>query len=127
MQWKYYTFYGDWVLLFQVEVFQFSKFHEDVSKLDKSNLREAWTWHAFASLFLLRVIEQTIYKFSKRNRKIWKSIKFEKGLLEQFPHISTTYFAVLFLSENFKKENGNFRKYHACFFLLPLVSRFISL
>ena len=49
-------------------------------------------------------------------QKISKSIEFGKGLLEQFPHISTTNFAVLFLSENFKKENGNFRKYHACFF-----------
>ena len=46
MQWKYYTFYGDWVLFFQVEAFQFSKFHEDVAKLDKSNLRETWTWHS---------------------------------------------------------------------------------
>ena len=46
MQWKYYTFYGDWVLFFQVEAFQFSKFHEDASKLDKSNLRETWTRHS---------------------------------------------------------------------------------
>ena len=52
----------------------------------------------------------------KRNRNIWKSIKFEKGLLEQFPRISTTNFVVLFSSENFKRENGNFRKYHAYFF-----------
>ena len=33
-------FYGDRVLFYQVEAFQFSKFHEDVAKLDKSNLRE---------------------------------------------------------------------------------------
>ena len=45
-------------------------------------------------------------------------MKFEKGLLEQFPHISTTNFAVLFSSENFKRENGNFKRYHGFFFLL---------
>ena len=48
--------------------------------------------------------------------KVSKSIEFEKGLLEQFPHISMTNFAVLFLSENFKRENSNFRKYNAYFF-----------
>ena len=28
-------FHGGWVLFFQVEAFQFFKFHEDVVKLDK--------------------------------------------------------------------------------------------
>ena len=34
--------YVSWRLsfVFQVEAFQFPKFHEDVAKLDKSNLRE---------------------------------------------------------------------------------------
>ena len=29
-------------------------------------------------------------------------------LLEQFPHISTTNFAILFSSENFKRKNSSF-------------------
>ena len=32
--------------VFQVEAFQFSRFHEDMVKLDKSNLRETWKWHS---------------------------------------------------------------------------------
>ena len=37
-----------------------------------------------------------------------KTMKFEKGLLEQFPLILKINFVVLFSSENFKRENGNF-------------------
>ena len=72
-------FYGNWVLFFLVEAFQFSKFHEEVVKLNKSNFKRNLTdIHSqkfvkllgkmaenFASLFLLRVITQTVYKFSK--------------------------------------------------------------
>ena len=36
-------FYGDCVLFFQVEAFQFSKFHEDVVKLDKGNFKRDLT------------------------------------------------------------------------------------
>ena len=70
------NFHGDWVLFFQVEAFQFSKFHEDMVKLDKDNLKRdfqgqkfvKWIGRVaenFASLFLLQVIKQTVYKFSK--------------------------------------------------------------
>ena len=52
----------------------------------------------------------------KRNRKNLKIIKFEKGLLKQFPLIPMTNFAVLFPPENFKRKNSNFKKYHAFFF-----------
>ena len=45
-----------------------------------------------------------------------KSIKFKKGLLEQFSLISVTNFAVLFSPENFKRKNRNFKKYHTYFF-----------
>ena len=30
------------------------------------------------------------------------------NVLEQFPHTSATNFAILFSSEKFKRENGNF-------------------
>ena len=60
-------------------------------------------------------------------QKISKSIEFGKGLLERFPHISTTNFAVLFLSENFKRENSNFRKYNAYFFFYFLWYHDLSL
>ena len=44
----------------------------------------------------------------KLNRKIWESIKFGKGLSEILPHISTANSVVLFSSDNFKRDGGNF-------------------
>ena len=36
-------FYGDRVFVFQVEAFQFSKFHEKIAKLDKGNFKRGLT------------------------------------------------------------------------------------
>ena len=35
--------YGDRVFVFQVEAFQFSKFHKNVTKLDKDNFKRGLT------------------------------------------------------------------------------------
>ena len=49
----------------------------------------------------------------KRNRKIWKVSSSGKvdwhNLLEQFPHISTANFAILFSLENLKEKTAIFR------------------
>ena len=49
----------------------------------------------------------------KWNRKTWKVLSSGKvnwhNLVEQFPHISTTNFAILFSSENLKEKTTIFR------------------
>ena len=146
MQWKYYMFYGNWVLFFQVEAFQFSKFHEDVAKLDKSNLRKTWAWHSRSKI--CKITGKCGLKFCKlifitgnwanclqivenisETEKCEKVLKLRKVCWKNFLSSEPPIFAVLFSSENFKRENGNLRKYHAYFwfFLLPLISRFISI
>ena len=56
------------IFLFQVEAFEFPKFHENMAWFDKDN-----DWH---------------------------------NLLEQYPHISMTNFAILFFARKFKRENN---------------------
>ena len=82
------------------------------------------TWQNVLKATKESKLDQTFYNFSKNISETEKFEKVLERLSEKFPHISTTNFDVLFSSENFKRENGNFRKYLAYFFLLPLISRF---
>ena len=64
--------------VFQLEAFQFSKFHENVAKLDKGNFKRGLTvtfkvknsqnyWKKWLKILwlILWVIKETVYKFSK--------------------------------------------------------------
>ena len=80
------------VFVFQVEAFQFSKFHENMGKPDEGKFKKV----------------STIRKITRKNfifcvGKIWKSIKFGEKSID-----TTTNFAILFSSKHFKRENGNF-------------------
>ena len=98
MQWKYYTFYGYWVF-FQVEAFQFSKFHEDMSKLDKSNLRETWAWHSrFQKVLNSRKVCWNNFLTSQWLILLYyfyqKILKEKTAILENIMHIFFTFFGI---------------------------------
>ena len=110
-------------------LFSFLNFIKTWPSLTKTILREAWPWHSRSKIrkitgkSILKFCRLTnFYKFvklftnflkHKRNRKTWKVLSLWKvdwhNLLEQFPHISTTNFAMLFSSENLKEKTTIFK------------------
>ena len=94
----YYTFYGYWVF-FQVEAFQFSKFHEDMSKLDKSNLKETWAWHSrFQKVLNSRKVCWNNFLTSQWLILLYyfyqKILKEKTAILENIVHIFFTFFGI---------------------------------
>ena len=113
--------------VFLVEAFQFSKFHENVDRIDRGNFkREVLTWHSWSKIH--KITQKSDLKFCKLLffvdnyadclqifQNISEIVKFEKALnsgkldwqnlLEKFLHISKFNFAIVFSSKIFKSCN----------------------
>ena len=115
------------ILLSSWRLFSFLNFMKMWPNLTKTILREASRWHlrskirkltGKSGLKVCKLILWVIKLFKKflkykPNRKMWKVLNSEKvdwqNLSEQFPHLSRTNFVIWFSSENFGRENGNFK------------------